>query len=111
LNNPSLLQVQRFQHSLRKVEARISPHSEQGTLIKALILLASEQNFSDQGMLKEIVNKLNEFRVAIVDAINDNAALEAEHVVEYNERVVQLNSEFAEFGRGIASATVDLNAT
>lgn len=43
------------------------------------------------------MNKLNEFRNAIVDAINDSAALEAENVAEFNDRVAQLNREFAEF--------------
>jgi len=74
-------------------------------------MLASEQNFSDQNILREIVVKLNEFRVAIVDAINDSTALEAQNVAEFEQRVAQLNAEFADFQRGIAQSTIDLNAT
>jgi uncharacterized protein with GYD domain len=53
-------------------------------------------------MLGEIVNKLNEFRTAVVDALNDLTATEAENVKDFEERVDALNAEFAEFGRIIA---------
>jgi hypothetical protein len=39
-------------------------------MLAALLSLASSQNFSDQGMLGEIVNMLQDFRNEVVDAIN-----------------------------------------
>lgn len=42
---------------------------------------------------------MNEFRNSVVDAINASIALENDRLKEFNERVDQLNSEFAEFGR------------
>lgn len=78
LTNPSLVQVKKFQNSLRKIEARINPHSKHAPMIKALINLAAEQNFSNQGIIQQIVDSLNEFRNAVVDAINAATAHEAE---------------------------------
>jgi len=72
--------------------------------------LAAAQNFSDQGLLGEIVTKLNEFRNAVVDALNALTATEAENVAAFEERVDSLNAEFAEFQRTIAAVTVDLTA-
>ena len=95
---------------MRKIEARIRPHTEHATLIKALIALAASQNFSDQGLLGEIVSKLNEFRTAVVDALNDLTATEADNVAAFEERVDSLNAEYAEFQRTIAAVTVDLTA-
>ncbi|KAM3137389.1 hypothetical protein pb186bvf_010569 [Paramecium bursaria] len=111
LTNPSLAQIKKFQNSLRKIEARIKPHSKHATLIKALITLAAEQNFSDQGIIRSIVDNLNEFRNAVVDAINDTTAQEAVNLAEFEERVEQLNAEFAEFGRQISKVNIDLVAT
>ncbi|CAD8095393.1 unnamed protein product [Paramecium sonneborni] len=111
LTNPSLVQIQKFQSNLRKIEARIQPHSQHQTLIKALITLASEQNFSDQGIIKQIVDKLNEFRNAVVDAINAATAQEAQDVQDYEDRIEQLDAEYAEFQRQITKVTIDLNAT
>jgi len=39
-------------------------------MLTALLSLASQQNFSDQGVLGEIVNQLQDFRTEVVDAIN-----------------------------------------
>lgn len=72
--------------------------------------MAAAQNFSDQGLLGEIVTKLNEFRNAVVDALNALTATEAENVAAFEERVDSLNAEFAEFQRTIAAVTVDLTA-
>jgi hypothetical protein len=110
LTNPSLIQVKKFHHSLRKIEARIRPHTQQATLIKALITLAAEQNFSDQGIIGEIVNKLNEFRNQVVQALNDLTATEADNVADFEERVAALDAEYAEFQRGINQANIDLTA-
>lgn len=89
--------MKKFHNSLRKIEARIRPHTEHATLIKALIALAAGQNFSNQEQLGEIVVKLNEFRNAVVDALNDLSATEAENVAAHEERVDALNAEHAEF--------------
>lgn len=53
---------------------------------------------------------MNEFRSAVVDALNDLTATEAENVAAFEERVEDLNAEFASFGRQIATVTVDLTA-
>ena len=53
---------------------------------------------------------MNEFRTAVVDALNALTATEAENVTAHEERVDALNAEFAEFQRSIAAVTVDLTA-
>jgi len=40
---------------------------------------------------------LNEFRVAVVDALNALTAAEADNLAEYEERVAALDAEYAEF--------------
>lgn len=54
-------------------------------MIKALITLASNQNFSNQNILGSIVDALNEFRNAVVDSINELTANEAIAVAEHEE--------------------------
>jgi DNA repair exonuclease SbcCD ATPase subunit len=110
LGNPSLVQIKKFHVSLKKIEAKIKPHSEHAALIKALITLASEQNFSDQDVLRQIVQKLNEFRSSVVDALNDATAREQEEQEDYEEHVDQLNAEYAGFQRSINNANIDLTA-
>ncbi|CAD8111682.1 unnamed protein product [Paramecium primaurelia] len=111
LSNPSLAQVKKFQNSLKKIEQSIKPRSKMAPFLKALLTLASNQNFSDQGIIAQIVNALNEFRNAIVDSINDQTLVEANAVEEYEERLDQLDHEFAEFQRQINAVNVDLTAT
>ncbi|CAD8182504.1 unnamed protein product [Paramecium pentaurelia] len=116
LRNQSLGQVtssniRKIHVQLNMIEQRIRAHSKHGPLIKALIQLANEQNFSNQDIVGTILDKLNEFRNAVVDAINDATALEAENQQEFEERVEQLDHEFSEFGKQISKITVDLEAT
>ncbi|CAK92033.1 unnamed protein product (macronuclear) [Paramecium tetraurelia] len=111
LNNPSLAQVKKFQNSLKKIEQSIKPRSKMAPFLKALISLASNQNFSDQGVLTQIVNTLNEFRNAIVDSINDLSLQEVQDQENFEARIVQLNAEFAEFQKQINALNVDLTAT
>ncbi|CAD8125241.1 unnamed protein product [Paramecium sonneborni] len=111
LNNPSLAQVKKFQNSLKKIEQSIKPRSKMAPFLKALITLASNQNFSDQGVLKQIVDVLNEFRNAIVDSINDFSLQEVQDQENFEARIVQLDAEFAEFQRQINAVNVDLTAT
>jgi hypothetical protein len=110
LDNPTLLQVKQFHVVLKKIEHKIRPHSEHATLIKALITLASEQNFANQDSLREIIVMLNEFRNAVVDALNDATLREQEEQEEYEEHVDQLNAEYAEFQRGINNNNENLTA-
>ncbi len=56
------------------------------------------------------MTKLNEFRTAVVAALNELTATEAENVAEHELRVAALDAEFAEFQRTVANITVDLNA-
>ncbi|CAD8187829.1 unnamed protein product [Paramecium pentaurelia] len=111
LNNPSLAQVKKFQNSLKKIEQSIKPRSKMAPFLKALITLASNQNFSDQGVLSQIVNVLNEFRNAIVDSINDYSLQEVQDQENFEARIVQLDAEFAEFQKQINALNVDLTAT
>ncbi|CAK77192.1 unnamed protein product (macronuclear) [Paramecium tetraurelia] len=111
LTNPSLLQIKRFQNSLKNIESKIKSRSKMAPMIKALITLASNQNFSDQGIISQIVNALNEFRNAIVDSINAQTAAEADAQAEHEEYLSQLDTEFAEFQRQINRLNVDLTAT
>ncbi|CAD8083072.1 unnamed protein product [Paramecium sonneborni] len=111
LTNPSLLQVKRFQNSLKNIEAKIKSRSKMAPMIKALISLASNQNFSDQGIIGQIVDALNEFRNAVVDSINAQTAAEAQAQADHEEYLEQLDSEYAEFQRQINRVNVDLTAT
>ncbi|CAD8049227.1 unnamed protein product [Paramecium primaurelia] len=111
LTNPSLLQIKRFQNTLKNIENKLRSRSRMAPMIKALISLASNQNFSNQDVLKSIVDALNDFRNAVVDQINDLTAQEAQDVADHEAYLEQLDSEFAEFGRQIDRATVDLTAT
>lgn len=47
LSNPSLVQVKKFQNSLKKIESKISKRGQFTPMIKALVSLASNQNFAD----------------------------------------------------------------
>jgi len=66
-------------------------------MIKALVSLASNQNFADQDSLRSIVEALNEFRNAVVDSLNDLTLREQQDEQDFEERVEQLDAEFAEF--------------
>lgn len=87
LTNPSMLQVKKFQNSLKKIEQKIKNKTKMAPFVKALISLASNQNFSDQSVLGTIVNALNEFRNQIVDAMNALTAQEAENELAFQERI------------------------
>ncbi|CAK56445.1 unnamed protein product (macronuclear) [Paramecium tetraurelia] len=111
LTNPSLLQIKRFQNTLKNIENKLRSRSRMAPMIKALISLASNQNFSNQDVLKSIVDALNDFRNAVVDQINELTAQEAQDVIDHEAYLEQLDDEFSEFGRQIDRATVDLTAT
>jgi dihydroxyacetone kinase len=59
LGNPSLIQLKKFQSYIQKVQKKkVWNRIKSGPMITALLSLASSQNFSDQGLLSEIVNNL-----------------------------------------------------
>jgi hypothetical protein len=76
--NPSLAEVKKFKTSLKKIETRTNRKSQYAPLVRALLQLAESQNFADQGAVKQIITALNELRVTIVDAINEETAAENE---------------------------------
>ncbi|KAM3145435.1 hypothetical protein pb186bvf_002479 [Paramecium bursaria] len=110
LTNPSLIQIKRFQNSLKNLESKIRSRSKIAPMIKALITLASNQNFSDQGIIGSIVDALNDFRNAVVQALNDLTAQEAQNVLDHEEYLEQLDSEYAEFQRQINDTNINLTA-
>lgn len=65
-------------------------------MIKALVQLASKQT-ADQESLRSIVNALNDFRSAVVDNLNDLTLREQDDQAEFEERVDQLDAEYADF--------------
>lgn len=87
-------------------------HSHYQTFIKALLEIAVEANFADQGALRDIVVAFNDLRVNLVNALNTDTADEAAAQSAYEARVIQLNSEHAEFQRAvlIKNAEIEANA-
>ena len=54
LQNPSLVQIKKIQSNLVLLEKKLNGHTTFGPLVKALLELATEGNFSDQGAVKEV---------------------------------------------------------
>jgi len=79
-------------------------------MIKALVSLAASQNFADQDSLRQIVEALNDFRNAVVDSLNDLTLREQQDQEDFEERVDQLDAEYAEFQRAINNLNYDLTA-
>lgn len=111
LGNPSLLQVKKIKSSMSLIEKKVNKRGRLAPMIKALISLASNQNFSDQDIVKTIVDALSEFRNEVVTSLNELTNGEALAVEEFIERCDQLDREHAEFGRQIVDITVHLTAT
>jgi predicted phage tail protein len=111
LSNPSLMQIKKFKSTISRISKKTFSNVKQGPMIQALLQLALNQNFSDQGVLGQIVNALNEFRNEVVDAVNAATLAESEAQAEYEERVVQLDLEYAEFQAQVNDANIDLTAT
>jgi hypothetical protein len=111
LSNPSLMQIKKFKSTINRISKKTFSNVKQGPMIQALLQLALNQNFSDQGVLGQIVNALNEFRNEVVDAVNAATLAESEAQAEYEERVVQLDLEYAEFQAQLNDQNIDLTAT
>jgi hypothetical protein len=111
LSNPSLVQVKKFQNSLNKIQQKINKRGSFTPMIKALVSLASKQNFADQDSLRQISEALNEFRNAVVDSLNDLTLQEQQNQTDFEERVDQLNAEYSEFQRAVNNLTYDLTAS
>ncbi|KAM3147408.1 hypothetical protein pb186bvf_000659 [Paramecium bursaria] len=111
LRNPSLLEIKKIHVSLNVVAQKFKGHHLYGPLIKALITLANQQNFTDQGIVQTIIDKLNEFRNQVVQALNDATAQEVQNLADFEARIHQLDQEFQEFASQITRITIDLDAT
>lgn len=59
--------------------------------------IASQQNFSEQGVVADLLKQFNELRKNLVDSLNQETADEATAAKEFEDRVKQLNSELVEF--------------
>ncbi|CAK86874.1 unnamed protein product (macronuclear) [Paramecium tetraurelia] len=110
LESPSLVQIQKVQKNLTKIEQSLKRHSTFQTFIKTLLEIAVEANFADQGALKEILTAFNNLRVQLVDSLNQLTADEAEAQKDFEARVIQLNSEHAEFQRAVIVKTAEIEA-
>jgi hypothetical protein len=62
-------------------------------------------------VLGQIVTALNEFRNDIVDAVNAATLAETEAQADFEERVIQLDLEYAEFQEQMNDCNIDLTAT
>jgi predicted phage tail protein len=113
LSNPSasLIQIRNFSAAVNRISMKSWNRVRNGPIVKALVQLALKQNFSDQGVLGQIVGALNEFRNDIVDAVNAATLAESEAQADYEARVVQLDLEYAEFQAQLNDANIDLTAT
>ncbi|CAD8095879.1 unnamed protein product [Paramecium sonneborni] len=111
LSNPSLLQIKNIKFTLKRLSSKQWNRVHQGPMVQALIQIALNQNFSDQGILKQIVEALNEFRNQVVEAMNDLTKQEQINIQEFEDRLEQLDDEHREFQRQINQAQVDLQAT
>ncbi|CAD8107729.1 unnamed protein product [Paramecium primaurelia] len=110
LSAPSLVQIQKVQKNLTKIQQTLKRHSTFQTFIKTLIEIAVEANFADQGALKEILVAFNNLRVQLVDSLNTITADEAEAQKDFEARVIQLNQEHAEFQRAVVVKTAEIEA-
>ncbi|CAD8181678.1 unnamed protein product [Paramecium pentaurelia] len=101
ITNPSLVQFKRVQTNLGRIQNSFQNHSSFAPIIKALLELATEQNFTDQGSVQQLVKIFNELRVQFVDTLNQETADESAAETKFAERVAQLEKEFAEFQRAV----------
>ncbi|CAD8132718.1 unnamed protein product [Paramecium pentaurelia] len=108
--NPSLVQFKRVQTNLNRIQSSFQNHSSFAPIIRALLELATEQNFSDQGSLQQLVKIFNELRVQFVDSLNQETADENAAETKFAERVAQLEKEFAEFQRAVMIKNSELAA-
>ena len=72
---------------MAKLHKKLQKHSVFAPLIRALIEMATDANFADQGALKQIVSAFGELRNALVDQLNQETADEAVAVKDFAERV------------------------
>ncbi|CAD8154630.1 unnamed protein product [Paramecium pentaurelia] len=110
ISNPSLIQFKRVQTNLGRIQTSFQNRSSFAPIIKALLELATEQNFTDQGSVQQLVKIFNELRVQFVDSLNQETADESQAETKYTERVAQLEKEFAEFQRSVLIKNSELAA-
>lgn len=106
-NTGSLAQVQvnRFQTQIQAIERKVSQKETLGPLIKVIMELASQQNFSDQNLVKQLIDQFNTLRVNLVDSLNQEQADETATQKQFDDRVKSLNGEFVELQRQAKEAT------
>ncbi|CAD8089708.1 unnamed protein product [Paramecium sonneborni] len=110
ISNPSLIQFKRVQTNLSRIQTQFQNRSSFAPIIKALLELATEQNFADQGSVQQLVKIFNELRVQFVDSLNQETADESSAEIKHTERVAQLEKEFAEFQRSVLIKNSELTA-
>ncbi|KAM3132173.1 hypothetical protein pb186bvf_015768 [Paramecium bursaria] len=111
LQNPTLLQLKHLKKTIQKIPTKAWNYVNQGPLAQALLQMAVNMNFADPGILKEIVDALNDFRNEVVSATNDATQREAENQEEFEQKVEQLGFEYAEFQRQLNAQNIELTAT
>ncbi|KAM3146227.1 hypothetical protein pb186bvf_001572 [Paramecium bursaria] len=110
ISNPSMVQIKRVQSNLGRIQASFQNHSLFAPIIKALLELATEQNFADQGSLAQLVKIFNELRTQFVQSLNDETNEENAAQEKFVKRVSQLEQEFSEFQRAVLIKTAEISA-
>ncbi|KAM3139590.1 Trichocyst matrix protein T1-B [Paramecium bursaria] len=110
LGTPSLVQVKKIQKNIQRIQNSLKRHATFQTIIKALLQIASDSNFADQGALKQIVTAFNDLRVQLVNSLNVATADEAQAQSDFVARVNQLNAEHSDFQRQVVVKTAEIDA-
>ncbi|KAM3137447.1 Trichocyst matrix protein T1-B [Paramecium bursaria] len=110
LKNPSLAQIQKVQSNLVKIENHLKKHSVFTPLVRALIELATEAGFADQGALSQILTAFADLRAQLVNSLNTETADENDAQKTFVARVAQLNGEHSEFQRAVVIKTAEIDA-
>lgn len=56
---------------MNKLSKKTLNRSQNGPMLQALISIATNANFADGNIIRQIIEKFNEFRNECVDAINE----------------------------------------
>ncbi|CAD8064784.1 unnamed protein product [Paramecium primaurelia] len=110
ISNPQLVQYKRVQTNLGRIQSSFQNRQSFAPMIKALLELATEQNFTDQGSVQQLVKIFNELRIQFVDSLNQETLNESQAETKYTERIAQLEKEFAEFQRSVLIKNSELVA-
>ena len=111
ITNPSLVQIKKIQGHIQNLHNKLKSHSTFAPIIRALLQMATEQNFANQDTLKEIVVNFNLLRVNLVDQVNQETSEEAVFAADFVARVAQLEKEHIEFQRLVMLRNAELTRT